>query len=77
MKNLLQIRLVLGDNNTLSIGDLVYSLTIPGGAESGLKILLDKPVTQPVETVTLDFDALLSIREEQDSFKLIPAIKIK
>jgi hypothetical protein len=72
-----EMRLVLGTNNTLSIGDLVYTLIIPDGAESGLNILLDRPVTQPVETVTLDFDAFLSVRKGPDGFTMIPVIKVK
>ncbi|MGN6494144.1 MAG: DUF4382 domain-containing protein [Agriterribacter sp.] len=77
LKNIQQIRLVLGDRNTIVAEGVSYPLTIPSGAESGLKIMLNKVIAQPADTVILDFDALLSIKEENDSFKLRPVITVK
>ncbi len=72
-----QIRAVLGTNNSIKVGTIVYPLTIPSGAESGLKIMLNKNLSKSLEIITLDFDALLSVKEENGGFKLRPVIKIK
>lgn len=77
LRNIQQIRLVLGDRNTIVVDGVSYPLTIPSGSESGLKIMLNKVVAQPADTVILDFDALLSVKEENDGFKLRPVIKVK
>lgn len=72
-----EIRLVLGDNNTVKADGQVYPLTIPSGSTSGLKIKVNKKLSASIETVTLDFDAGASITEEQDGYKLRPVIKVK
>lgn len=77
LRNIQQIRLVLGGRNTIVVDGVSYPLTIPSGSESGLKIMLNKVVAQPADTVILDFDALLSVKEESDGFKLRPVIKVK
>lgn len=76
-KTVKQIRLILGVNNSVEVGGVNYPLTVPSGAESGLKIKLNKSVNMPQETVVIDFDALLSIRQENGSYKLRPVIVVK
>lgn len=73
-----EIRLVLGNNNTIKIDGVVYPLIIPSGSESGLKLKIDKKLTNDIETLIIDFDAALSIHEEgTGNFKLRPVLRIK
>lgn len=73
-----QLRFILGPNNTIKDNGVVYPLTIPSGAESGLKIKLSKELRAPLETLVIDFDAALSIRNEgPGDYKLRPVLKIK
>jgi len=76
-KTVKEIRLVLGDNNTIKANGQVYPLTIPSGSTSGLKIKVDKKLNATLETVVLDFDAGASVTEEPDGYKLRPVIKVK
>jgi hypothetical protein len=71
-----EIRLVLGSENTISAGGETHPLVIPSGSESGLKIKMNKTLNGGVDFLTLDFDAALSVSEENGSFKLRPVIKI-
>jgi hypothetical protein len=72
-----QVRFILGTENRIVNAGVSYPLTIPSGAESGLKIMINKNLNASLETLLLDFDAALSVHEEQDGFKLRPVIKIK
>lgn len=54
-----QIRLVLGENNTIKVNDSIYNLTVPSGQESGLKINLD--TLESKSQLILDFDANKSV----------------
>jgi hypothetical protein len=72
-----EIRFVLGANNTIVDNGIRYPLTIPSGAESGLKIKVGKNLNAPTETILIDFDAALSIQNENGSYKLRPVIKVK
>ena len=73
-----EIRLVLGPNNTIKDNGVTYPLTIPSGAESGLKIKIDKKLEATLETLIIDFDAALSIRKDgPGDYKLLPVLKIK
>ena len=73
-----EIRLIVGNDNTIkTLGGDVLPLTIPSGAETGLKIKVNKKLEATLETVLIDFDASLSIKEETDGFKLRPVIKLK
>jgi Domain of unknown function (DUF4382) len=73
-----EIRFVLGPNNTVkdSLG-MVYPLTVPSGGESGLKIKVNKKLGANLQTLLIDFDAALSIKKENDGYKLRPVLKIK
>lgn len=57
-----QIRLVLGDNNTIRIGEDVYELKTPSAQQSGLKLNIQQDVVNGVSYVLLmDFDAGRSV----------------
>ena len=72
-----EIRLVLGDNNSVKVNGQVYPLIIPSGSTSGLKIKVNKKLNATLETVVIDFDAGMSVTQEQDGYKLRPVIKVK
>ncbi len=73
-----EIRFVLGPNNTIKDAGVVYPLTIPSGAESGLKLKINKALNATLETIIIDFDAALSVKKEgPGDYKLRPVLKIK
>ena len=73
-----QIRFVLGTDNSVEIGSLTYPLTIPSGAESGLKINLNKELRSALESVTIDFDAAASVHDEGNgSYTLRPVLSVR
>lgn len=73
-----EIRFVLGPNNTIKDAGVVYPLTIPSGAESGLKLKINKALNATLETIIIDFDAALSVKKEgTGDYKLRPVLKIK
>jgi len=72
-----EIRLVLGSNNSVKEMGVVYPLTVPSGSESGLKIKIDKRLTNSLDSLLIDFDAALSVQKETDGYKLRPVIKLK
>lgn len=75
--NVREIRLIVGDGNTIKVDGQVYPLTIPSGSETGLKIKINKRLHETIETVLIDFDAALSVKQESDGYKLRPVIKLK
>lgn len=72
-----EIRLVLGDNNTIKSDGQIYPLTMPSGSESGLKIKVSKSLQANLENLLIDFDAALSVTQETDGYKLRPVLRIK
>lgn len=76
-KTIKEIRLVLGNNNSIKVNGQTYPLTIPSGSTSGLKIKVNKKLDATLETIILDFDAGASVTSEQDGFKLRPVIIVK
>ncbi len=73
-----EIRLILGNNNTVVDGGIVYPLVIPSGSESGLKIKVSKKLQETLETIIIDFDAALSVKKEGNGdYKLRPVLRIK
>lgn len=63
-----QIRLVLGDDNTLKMNDQVYPLTTPSAQQSGLKLQLHTTLEEGITyEVLLDFDAARSVVEAGNS----------
>ena len=72
-----EIRLILGNSNTIIDGGVSYPLTVPSGSESGLKIKVGKSLNATLENLVIDFDAALSISQESTGYKLRPVLKIK
>lgn len=71
-----EIRLVLGNENTIKEGGEVHPLTIPSGSESGLKIKLNKSLQGGIDSVIVDFDAAMSVNLESGGYKLRPVIRV-
>ena len=72
-----EIRLLLGTNNTIVVNGQTFPLTIPSGGSSGLKIKVNKNLSANLDSLLIDFDAALSIKEQNGSYKLMPVIKLK
>jgi hypothetical protein len=72
-----QIRLILGTDNTVLIGDELFTLSTPSAQQSGLKLNLNQQLQAGVTyTILLDFDAGLSIVEHGDgTYGLKPVIR--
>ena len=73
-----EVRLILGNNNSVidSFG-VEHPLSIPSGSESGLKIKINRRLNASLDSLLLDFDAGLSIRNEASGYKLRPVIQVR
>jgi hypothetical protein len=57
-----QVRLVLGDNNTLKVDGETYDLETPSGQQSGLKVNVQQELLEGITyKILLDFDAAKSV----------------
>jgi hypothetical protein len=72
-----EIRFILGNDNNILLDGITYPLQTPSAEESGLKIKIDKRLEETLNTFILDFDAALSVKEENGNYKLSPVIKFK
>lgn len=72
-----QIRLILGDNNTVTVDGETYDLQTPSAQQSGLKLNVDAEVEEDTEyTLLIDFDAARSIVEQGNGgYLLKPVIR--
>lgn len=72
-----QIRLVLGNNNTLKIDGQSYALKTPSGQQSGLKVQVHQELKSGITyKVLLDFDAARSIVDKGNgTYNLKPVIR--
>lgn len=72
-----QIRLILGTNNTVTAGGVVYPLSTPSAEQSGLKLQINKTFEAGVEyNLLLDFDASQSIvLKGNNEYQLKPVIR--
>ena len=72
-----QIRLKLGDDNTVKIDDKVLPLATPSAQQSGLKIQLHEVLAEGITyKILLDFDAAKSVVETgNETYSLIPVIR--
>jgi len=67
-----QIRLILGDNNSLVVNGQSFTLTVPSGQQSGLKLNIDATLTAGiVYRLWIDFDASRSIVAAGNSGKYL------
>ncbi len=72
-----EVRLVLGDNNTVKAGGEVFDLKIPGNAKNGLRIKLCIPLENFEEFILeLDFDAEKSVKKTGQGYIMKPVIKV-
>ncbi|MSQ80028.1 MAG: DUF4382 domain-containing protein [Flavobacteriaceae bacterium] len=72
-----EVRFVLGTNNTVVVTGVSYPLTMSSQDESGLKVKVSKKLEKTLSTLTIDFDALESIKESSGTYKLKPVLKLK
>ncbi len=72
-----QLRLVLGNNNSVQVDGKTYDLKTPSAQQSGLKIKVNETLTEGVTYVlTLDFDASRSIvKKGNGDYSLKPVIR--
>ncbi|MFM6954149.1 MAG: DUF4382 domain-containing protein [Sphingobacteriaceae bacterium] len=72
-----QMRLVLGANNQVEVGDQYYDLTTPSAQQSGLKFNVQAELTPGITyKLWIDFDAARSIVQRGNgSFSLKPVIR--
>ena len=72
-----QIRLKLGENNTVKIDDKVLPLATPSAQQSGLKIQLHQILAEGITyKIVLDFDAAKSVIETgNETYSLVPVIR--
>lgn len=72
-----QIRLVLGENNTVKIGGDVKPLSTPSAQQSGLKLNVQADLVAGITySITLDFDAARSIVQKGNGgYSLKPVIR--
>jgi hypothetical protein len=73
-----EIRFVLGPDNTIKVNGTVFPLTVPSGAESGLKIKVNRQFQTSIDSVLIDFDAALSVHDTGNgTYELRPVLQIK
>ena len=73
-----EIRLRLGTNNTVKNNGTIFPLPIPSGGESGLKIKFSKKLNVGLNSLLIDFDAAMSVSQNgSGAYMLRPVIKVK
>ncbi len=72
-----QVRLKLGDNNTIKVGGETFDLSTPSGQQSGLKLQVHKTLAEGITyKILLDFDVARSVvMTGNESYKLKPVIR--
>jgi hypothetical protein len=76
--NVSQIRLILGENNTIKIDNQIYPLSTPSASQSGLKLQVHCALVKGVAyNLSLDFDAAKSIvLTGSNTYELKPVIRV-
>ena len=71
------VRLILGENNSVKVDGEIFPLTIPGNAKNGLRIKLCLSLANLDEFIlNIDFDAEKSVKKTGNGYKLKPVIKV-
>jgi hypothetical protein len=73
-----QIRLILGENNTVMVDSIVYDIKTPSAQQSGLKLLVNENISNGVVyNYVIDFDAAKSIvKTGNGKYILKPVIRV-
>jgi len=73
-----QVRLILGEENTIKVDGVLHDLKTPSAQQSGLKIKVDVPLDSlSIYNLILDFDAAESVKQTGNGqWKLKPVIKV-
>ncbi len=67
-----QIRLILGDSNTVMVDSVLHELKVPSGSQSGLKVKIDTTFSAGITYhIVLDFDAAKSVVSAGNSGKYL------
>ncbi len=72
-----EVRFILGSDNAVVVNGISYPLETPSAEYSGLKVKIGKVLNETLNTFTLDFDASLSVNEENGIYKLRPVIQMR
>lgn len=72
-----QVRLILGENNSVKINDEVFPLNTPSAQQSGLKVQIHEVLVEGINyKILLDFDAAKSVVETgAGAYSLKPVIR--
>ena len=72
-----QVRLKLGDDNTIRVGGKVHPLSTPSGQQSGLKLQVHTVLAEGITyKILLDFDVARSVvNRGNDTYSLKPVIR--
>lgn len=73
-----QVRLILGDENLLKMGDDEIALTVPSGSQSGLKLNVNADIQAGITyKLVIDFDAAKSVVKagNSDGYNLKPVVR--
>jgi hypothetical protein len=75
--NISQVRLKLGNDNTIKVGDDIHELSTPSGQQSGLKLQVHTTLTEGITyKILLDFDVARSVVDKgNDTYSLKPVIR--
>ena len=74
-----EIRLILGNNNTVKVDGKILPLVIPSSDKSGLKLKFEKKLLAGISyKVAMDFDAAKSVNEVKKGveYKMKPVIRL-
>lgn len=76
--NIHQIRLVLGEENTIMVDSVLHDLKTPSAQQSGLKLNVQADISElDVYNLLIDFDAEASVVEQGNGeYSLKPVIRI-
>ncbi len=72
-----EVRFILDSDSYVVVDGERHELETPSAEHSGLKIKIDKDLGETLNSFVLDFDAALSVMEQNGQYKLHPVIKLK
>ena len=73
-----EVRLYLGTENSIKVAGQTFPLELNNGDQPKLMIKVDRQINSTVDSLTIDFDAALSIvLEANGTYRLIPVLRVK